>query len=61
MNPAITIPQWILGRKSLQQVIVYVPAQVLGAMAGTAVAYWNYIRKLSKRRAMCMENRTKDM
>lgn len=54
MNPAITIAQFLLGRKSLVQVIVYTPAQVLGAFVGTAVAYWNYLRGLSpiKRRVL---------
>ena len=46
MNPVITIAQWILGYKTLIQVLVYTPAQVLGAFTGTALAYANYIRNL---------------
>ena len=45
MNPAITLAQCVLGRKTWIQVLVYTPAQLLGTFAATACAYSDYICK----------------
>uniref|UniRef100_A0A1I7X176 MFS domain-containing protein n=1 Tax=Heterorhabditis bacteriophora TaxID=37862 RepID=A0A1I7X176_HETBA len=42
LNPAVTVAQWILGRKTVSQVFVYSLAQLAGSFGGSALAYANY-------------------
>ncbi|CAJ0584136.1 unnamed protein product, partial [Mesorhabditis spiculigera] len=47
INPSVSLTQWFLGRLTLKQALWFSVAQTIGAFAGTACAYLNYIEALN--------------